>query len=46
MPIRSPLLPALGASLARDSLQYNDCAMRHRLLVEMVRNREQKKEEK
>ena len=40
MPLQSGLLPALGASLARDSLMYNDCAMRHKLLVEAIKKRE------
>jgi len=42
MPLQSGLLPALGASLARDSLMYNDCAMRHKLLVDVIRRREAK----
>ena len=44
MELRSPLLPALAASLARDSLMYNDCATRHKLLSDLIRNREKKEE--
>ena len=39
MPLRSPLLPALGASMARDSLMYNDCAARHKALAELAKTR-------
>ena len=41
-PLTTGLLPELGGFSALDSLMYNDCAMRHKLLAERVKARESK----
>ena len=39
-PLATGLCPELAASLARDSLTYSDCALRHKSLADAVRKRE------